>query len=102
MSGAMRPASRIHRIARPWVVGIAAGLLCGSLAAADAELPLEPAPPPAPVDRATLETSRLVAQEGQRVEVAEQPVLDPAIFTEISPYGAAQEAVRVPDDQRLE
>jgi hypothetical protein len=75
------------------------GLAVGTAAAQEA--PVEP-DPVGVVDRATAEDRRLMAQEAQRVELAEQPVLDPAIFTEISPYAAGQDAVRLPDDQRLD
>jgi hypothetical protein len=55
-------------------------------------------PPPA----AEREAARQGAQHGQRIELSERPVLDAAIFTEISPYSASQNAVRLPDDQRLD
>jgi hypothetical protein len=60
-----------------------------------------PGPPPES-DRASMEVRRQDAQHGQRVDLVELPVLDPAIFTGISPYSATQDAVRLPDDQRLD
>jgi hypothetical protein len=75
-------------------VGLAAALASAS--------PNAPADPPSESDRATVEVWRLETQHGQRMELLELPVLDPAVFTGISPYSAAQDAVRLPEDQRLE
>jgi hypothetical protein len=74
----------------------------GAAAALASASPKAPADPPSESDRVSVEAWRQETQHGQRMELLELPVLDPAVFTGISPYSAAQDAVRLPDDQRLE
>ena len=53
-------------------------------------------------NQAVAEALRTLAQRGQREQVEASVRLDPALFSEISPYAADPQAVRLPPDQLLE
>ncbi len=65
-----------------------------------------PAPPWTPAQLteapALAELLRLGVQHELAPQQGQIPTLDPALFTEISPYASEQQAVRLPDDQLLE
>jgi hypothetical protein len=48
------------------------------------------------------ELARLRTQHAERVEISGEEAMDPAVFTELSPYAAEQTAVKLPEDQRLD
>ena len=48
------------------------------------------------------ELARLRTQHAERVEVSDEEAMDPAVFTQLSPYAAEQTAVKLPEDQRLD
>ena len=48
------------------------------------------------------ELDRLRTQHAERVEIGDEAAMDPAVFTELSPYAAEQTAVKLPEDQRLD
>lgn len=80
-----------------------AGLYCLCAALPGGAAADEPIPPEVLEANAELaEFVRLETQAGQRVERSELPVLDAAIFTDISPYAAEQTAVRLPAEQTLD
>ncbi len=64
--------------------------------------PMLDAPQSVSAERAWAEAVRVRIQFGQRLEFTEVPVLDPVIFTEITPYAVDPEPVRLPDEQRWE
>jgi hypothetical protein len=53
------------------------------------------------IDAAT-ERAELEAQYGYRVEIDSDPEIDAALFTEIVPFTADENAVRLPADQDLD
>lgn len=54
------------------------------------------------VTDADTERTALEAQYGYRVEIDSDPQLDPVVFTEIVPFTAEENAVRLPPDQDLD
>ena len=54
------------------------------------------------VTDAATERTNLEAQYGYRVEIDSDPELDPVVFTEIVPFTADENAVRLPPDQDLD
>jgi len=54
------------------------------------------------VTDADTERTALEAQYGYRVEIDADPQLDPVVFTEIVPFTAEENAVRLPPDQDLD
>ena len=54
------------------------------------------------VTDAATERTNLEAQYGYRVEIDADPELDPVVFTEIVPFTADENAVRLPPDQDLD
>jgi len=55
----------------------------------------------APADEST-ERVRLEAQYALRIDDVAEPELDPVVFTEIVPFTADENAVRLPPDQDLD
>ena len=51
---------------------------------------------------AATERTVLEAQYGFRVEIESDPEIDPVVFTEIVPFTADENAVRLPPDQDLD
>jgi hypothetical protein len=54
------------------------------------------------VTDAASERTNLEAQYAYRVEIDSDPQLDPVVFTEIVPFTADENAVRLPPDQDLD
>jgi hypothetical protein len=54
------------------------------------------------VTDAATERTNLEAQYAYRVEIDSDPELDPVVFTEIVPFTADENAVRLPPDQDLD